>query len=307
MKKPNYNAAQSVLYQTSRIILQNCKNQLARFTAFSALYTLLFVDAIIAAIDAAENMPGDQARALDHKTKKQELTVLAKDCRTFWQGLKRYITKAFIEEFWEMNWTAAGWEDYEQASNENWDKTKAMMLAGSNYIAAHAAQLTAMPATYEADFNAAMDAFNAKYIAFTQAEIDARTGTDRKIEANNEAYAQVIEVCLDGQHIFSEDENMKEQFSFEKMSELIRPTGPAGLKGTVTKDGEPQAGILVELDDRNLSVITDAEGAFDFGSQLASGNDTLILKKGDEILKEEEVTIPAGVTVREDIELPPAP
>ncbi len=307
MNKSIYPTAQSVLYDTCRIIMQNCKNQLAAFTAFSALYTLVFVDAVIAAIGHSENMPSEAARALEHKTKRKELEALAKECRTFWQGLKRYITKAFTEEYWEMNWTAAGWADYELASNDNWDKVKAMMLAGSQYIAAHAAELTAMPTGYEADFNAKMTEFNTKYGEFTQAELDARTGTDAKITANNKLYNRVTQVCLDGQHIFANDENLREQFSFEKMSELVHAIGPAGLKGTVTKNGQPQPGLIVELENGNLSVITDAEGEFDFGNQLASGTDTIVVKQGDEILAEEDVVIPPGVTKIEDVEIPGTP
>jgi|SRR6185436_960800 len=307
MKKSIYPTAQSVLYDTCRIIMQNCKNNLAVFTAFSALYTLVFVDAIIAAIDAAESMPSEAARALEHKTRRQELEFLAKDCRNLWQGLKRYITKAFPEEYWEMNWTAAGWADYEQASNDNWTKVKAMMISGSQYIAAHTSELTAMPSGYPAEFDAKMDAFSTKFDEFTQAELDARTGTDDKITANNDLYKRVIELCLDGQHIYATDDNMKEQFSFEKMSELVKPIGAAGLKGVVTKDGQPQAGLIVELENGDVSVITDAEGVFNFGNQLSSGSDTIIVKQGDQILAEEDVVIPAGVTKTEDVEIPSTP
>ncbi|HKR05531.1 MAG TPA: carboxypeptidase-like regulatory domain-containing protein [Bacteroidia bacterium] len=307
MKKSIYPTAQSVLYDTCRIIMQNCKNNLALFTAFSALYTLVFVDAIIAAIDAAENMPSEAARALAHKTKRQELEFQAKDCRNMWQGLKRYITKAFSEEYWEMNWTAAGWADYEQASNDNWDKVNAMMVAGSQYIAAHTSELTAMPPGFPAEFDAKMVAFSAKYKEFTQAELDARTGTDEKITASNDLFKMVMPVCHDGQYIAGDDENMKQQFTFEKMSELVKPIGAAGLKGVVTKDGQPQAGLIVELENGDVSVITDAEGAFNFGNQLSSGTDTIVVKQGDQILAEEEVVIPAGVTKTEDVEIPSTP
>jgi hypothetical protein len=79
------------------------------------------------------------------------------------------------------------------------------------------------------------------------------------------------------------------------------------LKGVVTKDGIPQAGLVVVLENENMSVITDAEGAFDFGNKLPSGNDTIIVKQGDEILKEEEVVLPAGVTKNEEVVLPNTP
>lgn len=307
MKKSNYGIAQSVLYQTCRIILTNCKNNLTAFTAFASFYTVSFIADLEKDVENAEKMPSEQARALEHEKLRQEMVAIGKTCRNMWQGLKRYITKAYAEEFWVMNWDAAGWNNYEAASNENWDKIIAMMNEGSAYITLHAAELTDMPAGFVTDFNAAKDAMQAKFSAFTSAESAASIGTDAKVTANNDVYAKVVEVCLDGQYIFNDDDTMKELFSFEKMSELVKPVGAAGLKGTVTKDGVPQAGIIVELEEGNKSVITDAEGAFNFGNQLASGTDTIILKKGDEILMEEDVTIPAGVTKKEDIELPVTP
>ncbi len=307
MKKNSYSVAQSVLYQTCRIILNNCKNNLAAFTAFAAMYTVTFITDLLKAVDDAEKLPGEQARALEHETLQKEMIAIAKTCRNLWQGLKRYITKAYSEEYWKMNWDAAGWQNYEQASNDNWDKVIAMMVEGSSYIATHKAALTQMPAGFEADFNAAKDSMQDKYSAFTQAETDASLGTDAKITANNDVYAQVIEVCQDGQYIYTDDDTMKELFSFEKMSQMVDPPGAAGLKGTVTEDGQPQAGLTVELENGNKTVITDAEGAFNFGNQLASGTDKLIIKNGDEILKEEDVIIPKGVTVNEKIELPGKP
>ncbi|MEP7171694.1 MAG: hypothetical protein ABI855_20140, partial [Bacteroidota bacterium] len=90
-------------------------------------------------------------------------------------------------------------------------------------------------------------------------------------------------------------------------SELLRPLGASGLKGVVTKDGKPQAGLVVELENGNLSVITNEEGVFDFGNKLSSGNDVLIVKNGDEVLMEEEVVLPVGVTKHEEIVLSPTP
>ena len=309
MNTKKYPTAQSVLYETCRIILLNCKNQLADFTAFSAIYTLLFINAIVAGIDTAENMPGEEERALEHKKLRRALAVQAKSCRKSWGGLKRYITKAFEEDAWEDNWNAAGWGDYEAAGNDDWDKVIAMMKAGSIYIAAHAAELTAMPPNYEADFNAAMEAIRLKFTAFTQAETNAKKATDAKVGANNDVYTQVIAVCEDGKHIYSDDEVNAELFSFEAMSKLVHRTGPAGLNGKAVYeiDGKPAVGVSVEEEMRDLVVTVNEQGEFDFGNNLASGKAKLIFKKGDQVLKTEEIDIPAGVTVKEDVELPTAP
>ncbi len=54
-------------------------------------------------------------------------------------------------------------------------------------------------------------------------------------------------------------------------------------------------------------MITDADGAFDFGNRLSSGADTIIVKQSDEILSEEDVVISPGVTKTEDVEIPSTP
>jgi hypothetical protein len=125
---------------------------------------------------------------------------------------------------------------------------------------------------------------------------------------NNAIYEKIIDkICEPGQTIFADDETMRGEFSFEKMSEILRPLGASGLKGAIKKNGQPQAGLIVILENENLSVITDAEGVFDFGNKLSSGKDRIIVKQGDEILMEEEVVLPAGVTKNEEIVLPVTP
>ena len=52
------------------------------------------------------------------------------------------------------------------------------------------------------------------------------------------------------------------------------------------------------------AITVNEQGEFSFGENLASGKDKLIFKKGDQILMEAEVEIPAGTTVNEHIELP---
>jgi len=153
-------------------------------------------------------------------------------------------------------------------------------------------------------FNSDVDLFNNKYDLFLLAEENAMQGTADKIDANNEIFEKVSEICAAGSLIFKKDEVKRNLFSMQAVSELVKPVGAAGLKGTVMQDGKPQAGLLVELENGNMSVMTDADGAFDFGNQLASGTDTIIVRRGDEILAEDEVVINAGVTKRENVVLP---
>lgn len=308
MKKSIYTVAQWLLYQTNRLIIENARRNLAALQQFAGAYTDAFLDALEKENNDAEALPSEAQRAQEHKQILEETYPIFRDCQQKMMYLKRYIQRAFAKEFWDMNEMSAGLGMY--TTEMNYAEARNMYNQALAYMATNKTVLQAannMPATFETAFTAQVDAFKEKVTAFEVAENVATEGTDNKIEANNTIYTKIQQICADGQVVFGNDETVKGEFSYEKQSSLIRPTGPAGLKGIVTKEGKPQAGIIVELEEKNLSVITDAEGAFDFGNKLASGTDTLVFKQGDEILMEEEVVIPPGVTKREDVELPVVP
>lgn len=270
MKKSNYPTAQSVLYMTGRIIIGNCKGKLADFSAFDSQYTVPYLEGLLTELEAAEALPDLQARSLEHELKRIEMEEKGEDCRQLWQGLKRYIAKSLPEATWESNWEAAGWNDYAEAGNNNWDKVKALMQSGSTYIATYGGLLTHMPAGFGAEFNGAKDDFSVLFDAFTSAEVSAREKTDEKIEANNSIYRKIIEVCLDGQHIYAKDETRREEFVFEKMSELVKPAGASSVIATVRNgvNNQPMANATVRI--RGVAYTTDAQGRVE-KHQLAAG------------------------------------
>jgi hypothetical protein len=193
----------------------------------------------------------------------------------------------------------------------NWNEAQNMYAKSLQFIADNKTALLAndnMPVGFDTGFEASINLFKNKLTEFETGKIVSAEATDAKIDANNDAYHTVIDkICSIGQTLFSDDETLRGEFSFEKMSEVLRPTGPAGLKGVVTIGGVRRAGLIVELENGRKSVITNGQGEFDFGNKVASGNDTIIVKDGDEILGEEDVTIPPGVTKHEDVDLPAPP
>lgn len=307
MKKANYSVAMWLLYQTCRQLISNCEKKLSEFAAFSAAYTVAFLTGLKTQVDDAEALPSEEARAMEHSKLLEELKPLFKTCQKKFMYLKRYITFAYDKQYWEINWNSCGWDMYD--TEMNWSEARNMYAKALQYINEHSADLLAnnnMPATFEADFKADVILFNKKVADFGDAKIAAQEGTDAKIDANNELYAKIItSICEVGQ-VIAESDTVKNEFSFEKMSEMISPVGAAGLKGVVTKAGEPQAGLIVELDGKK-TVMTDEGGFYNLGNNLASGKGKIVVKKGDEILTEEDVIIPAGVTVHENIELPVVP
>ncbi|MEP7171590.1 MAG: hypothetical protein ABI855_19620, partial [Bacteroidota bacterium] len=270
MKTPNYSMAMWLLYATSRLLISNCRRKILNFQEFSIAYTEAMLDSLLNEVDSAEALPSEEMRAQEHSQLLEELKPLFRICQRKFMYLKKYISLAYPKEYWLINWESAGWLMYD--TEMNWNEAQNMYAKALLYIDAHLAELTAnenMPATFKADMTLAVKNYSDKLKEFNDAKAISAEGTDLKIEANNAIYDKIIlKVCEVGQTIFADDETKRGEFSFEKMSEILRPLGPAGLKGVVTKDGQPQAGLIVELENGNMSVITDAEGVFDFGNKL---------------------------------------
>ncbi|MEO5571897.1 MAG: carboxypeptidase-like regulatory domain-containing protein, partial [Bacteroidia bacterium] len=303
MKKPNYSLAMWLLYGTCRQLVRNCRAKLAKFQEFSpATYTDAGLDLLDDEIDAAEALASEEARALEHSQLLEELKPLFRICQRKFMFTKNYISLSLDKNVWVINWESAGWLMYD--TEMNWSEASNMYAKALLYIQNHSTELTAMPATFLADFTLAVKNYNDKLMAFNNAKTYAAESTDEKINANNSIHEKIIDtICEVGQTIFADDETLRGEFSFEKMSEILRPLGAAGMKGKIMKNGQPVAGLTVILENENKAVITDAEGVFDFGNKLSSGKDKLVIKDGDEILKEEDVILPAGVTKNEEIVL----
>jgi hypothetical protein len=307
MKK--YSFSMSVLYQTIRIVLLNLTNNLAAFAAFKSKYTPEFVAALEAELAAAENMKGEQARSLEHESLRTEMIPLADLCREKWQYLKRYIADAFGPTLEVANWDAAGWQYYDAAADNNWDKLREMCNMASVYIHDNSAKLLAdgfMPATFEADFNDASNNFNEKYDAFILAEENAAQGTADKITANNNIYDKTVSVCLDGQTLFMNDEVKKKLFSMEAVSELVKPTGTATMVTELTNSetGAPIPGYSLTNTGTERTVTANADGRAEMGQQAGGTNRYKIVADGYEetILT---VDVKTGVKTIEKISLTP--
>ncbi|MEP7170527.1 MAG: carboxypeptidase-like regulatory domain-containing protein [Bacteroidota bacterium] len=302
-----YPCGQPALYQICLLIALNLKSKIAEFSLFSSAYSLTVVDAIILAIAQCEEMPGEEARALEHERIRQELIPINRDALKFWTYLKRYIAKLYPDnpEMQRAAWSAAGWNHYD--SNNAWVKSKACLSMGSKYIKDHKTELLAgnnMPATFEATYNLQADLFYSTYTNFLLAEEASVVGTDAKISANNDIYKQVITICLDGQAIFEGDDTMKGQFSFEKVSQLISPQGPSAVKFHVTTDnGLPMSGVEITKTGSDKKVTTNAEGDAEM-TQLRAGDAQFILK-ADGFMDKTVSLILTGTTKSEDIQMEP--
>lgn len=230
MEQANYSVAQWVVFQTGRLIVGNAKRNLTELQGFSGSYTNAMLDALLVEIDDAEALPSEAERAQLHKQLLVELEPIFKGNQSKMMFLKRYIQRAFAKEFWSINEDSAGLNMYNTEMNHA--EARNMYGQALRYISANKTVLEAsenMPAGFLAAFEASAEQYNEKLTAFENAENIAKEGTDTRVRAINEVYRKIQVVCADGQVVFAGDDTLKGEFSFEKQSGLVKPTGASTL------------------------------------------------------------------------------
>ena len=270
-----YRCTQQALYSIANTIYANCKIKLAQFAAYKAKYTVVYVDALIAAVTAAKNIPDEEMRNSAYETLRVDLVPLNDTCKENFQLLKGYINDSYVEAQWKNKYEAAGQTMYNGASGENWEMTVGMNTAMKLFVSAEAAVLAVnldgdpnMPAAFALKITSDSNAFDLKYDAFKLARQTADE-TAAKITANNNVYTKLMTVCDDGQRIFANDEATRKMFVFEAVKLIVSPPGTAGLKVTVKKasDNSLVQGATVTIQAAGgvpISLITDAEGVVIF-------------------------------------------
>jgi hypothetical protein len=275
-----FNCTQQELYSVCNLGWQSCQQQLPAFADFKARYTAAYITQMLAQVATAQNMPDAQARNADREGLRIQLTQQLQACLGNWQRLKRYIADAFTLDLQKPNLEAAGQKYYTQAANADWEAAQALLVSGSNFIANKLAQLTAaqnMPASFQAGFDEVKQQYEALYLQFVQSEEAARVETENKVIANNDIHAKLMNMFLDGQEIFKDNEALKRQFTFEQVLLLVSGPGAAGLKGMVTDSvtGSPLANVQVSLLPGGRIATSNNDGHYAF-AQLSANSYTVL-------------------------------
>ncbi|MFN8321861.1 MAG: carboxypeptidase-like regulatory domain-containing protein [Chitinophagales bacterium] len=312
MAKPNYNCTEQELYTICNLAWKNCGKNLAAFTALKAKYTQIYVDAKLAAVKTASELPDEQQRNEAYETASVNLKKQARICLDTWQLLKRYIADGFPADEQKPKLEAAGHDYFRPASNDNWDSVRGLMTSGLTFINSNNAQLTAadnMPATFQNTFKGEKEEFESRHEKFLTAEEDATVGQNDKIKANNTIHAELMGMLLDGQEIFKKEEALLKQFVFAELLYLASGTGTAGFKGRVTQAGTTLGieGVKVTAKNNNKTTETDTNGKFEL-NQLASGIYTISFEKeGYQPKTIENWEVKVGTVSNLNVELTPLP
>lgn len=310
MVRPVYPCPQQELYTIARTGWRSMLTYQSTFGLYKPKYTLVYAQERIDEVDAAADLPDDQARGSESEELRIQLLQSAKVCLNSFQTLKRYIADAYPPELHKPNNEAAGQKYYEKASNNNWDSVKGLVTSGYNYLKQHQTQLGSndnMPSAFLTEFDNAKKAFTLLHDNFLTSEETAQIQTQTKVKANNQVYNKLMSMFLDGQEIFKDDEAVKRRFVFTDLLYLVGGAGTSGVKGYVT-DAQtqqiiPNVSVSIVFKDRNAQ--TDNEGRYQM-LQIASGFYTLQFEKtGYQTLLIENHEVKTGTTSQLDVTLQP--
>lgn len=312
MEKAKYTSAQLELYTIARLGWNSCQQHLADFADFKARYTLTYITDRLDELTQAENLPDDQARGERAETLRIKLIEQARITLDLWQRLKRYIIDAFPESLHKPKLESAGQDHYLKASQNNWDSLNGLLISGNNFIANNAPDLSAndnMPLNFPLRFSTARTEFGVLHQQFLDAEEQAYIQTQTKINANNEVYAKLMNMFLDGQEIYKSDEAIRKQFTFSEILYLVSGAGTAGVKGYITDSNtaQPIADVTVTIIGKAKTYTSDNEGKYEI-LQLANGTYTIQYQKtGYETQTIQNHEIKTGTIGKLDIQLTPTP
>lgn len=281
MEENKYRCAQPELYSAARMVIRAAVREITGFTALKPKYDVVFFNALQAEVAACEALPDEQSRSAATEAMHILTKERATECLRQWQFLKGYIEDAPVMQgaLQKPALEAAGSTYYRDASGNDWESVNQLMVSARAFITENGTELSDgnnMPATFPPVLSAAHTAFRDMWQSFQDEEEQNAIHAQEKVEANNNLYDKVIQVCKDGQRIFRDDEARKNQFIWDHVLYLVGGAGIAGLRGTVTDAATNNtiAGATVLVVQTGETGISDSAGTYRI-TGLAAGSYTV--------------------------------
>ena len=283
---------------------QTYQDNLAAFTAYKPLYTAQVATDGLALLKTAKELPDDQTRGAAAETARLQLMPQLTEYLDAWVRLEGYIEDAYGPTGYKPMREAAGAKFYEAAANQNWDSVTRLMEGARAFVTAHTAELTAndnMPPTFVATLEGEAQDVETLLKKFLGFKNDERKGTEAKDAANEAAFGAWQKVARDANRIWRRQPDQRKYFEMEYLLGLVRGTGQAGIRGTMTLAGGTAAeGVTVTVVGvKDALAKTDEDGRY----ALAVAAGTYAVALGGEGYRPQTiagVVVSAGVKRRVD-------
>jgi hypothetical protein len=315
MEIPKYKCSQQELYEACKLLANNLAEHLDRFTAYKGKYNVAFVSNFKQMRIDARAIPDSDIRTADREVLRIELVELVKtqvyDAVNYLEG---YIEEIYKNpEIRKVRKQEAGFAHYEAAMNDDWEEVNYLLEQGYTFIETHETELldggNNMPATFKGQFETLKNDMDGKISIFLGKKDNSKAGTAVKTRANNDLYDVAVSICSDGQIIFAREPEIKDQFVWQSILDVITPPGAAGLKVYVKNAVTflPVVGALVKAQQEGepaRTLVTDEDGFGHFKSMVVTNYICNVTGPGLQELNF-NVDIQTGVTSTKHLEVMP--
>jgi hypothetical protein len=283
---------------------QNYLNNQPKFEGYKERYTAKLAAEALARFNAAEQLPDDAARGANAELTRGELLEQGREFLDAWQQLEGYIEEAFpAPTAYKAMREAAGYGSYAAASAHDWPAMTALIKSALGFVAAQDEVLRTkgeMPAKFASQLAAEAADVTALIKRFNQETAAAEQGTSTRGAALLDSFDEFVKMQRDAQRIFLRQPELARLFQTEYLLGIVRGTGQAGVRGTLTlADGAPAVGVAVELSGpKTGATVSDADGRYALA--VPAGDYKVAFGGAGYVRQELAVTVEAGVKKRVD-------
>ena len=275
--KAIYSCSQGEVYNISRYAWHSCAEDLVPFQAYKSKYIDAFVVDNLAQTGIAEDLPDATARYAPTQLLRMSLVNIndqVLDCFDFLLGYIEDAYKGNPDKIKMMKKTA-GLNYLASVKAYHWVSTTNLLSSALQFLVDYKTDLMAnknMPDAFVLRFGKVNADFDEAYKAWSMSDKASYNLTEDKIIATNKIWANLTALLTDAQRVFKKDPSKLDQFTIAFISGQVSGTKAAGVGGKVviveTKTAIAQ--VTVFIPELNKSVVTDAEGRFDFSPMAAS-------------------------------------
>lgn len=263
----NLPMSQGDLYLLLPLAWQHYLDHLATFADYRKIYTAKLAEDGLRLLREAMALPDEQARGANAEMTRQQLLPQLTEYLDAWLRLDGYIEAAFGRAGYKAQREAAGAGHYEGAMVQDWSAVKRLISAAEKFVTANRDALLAndnMPDTFPARLAAEAQDVTVLLDRFLRQKAAAQRGTTAKEEANLNAFAAWQAVAADADRLFRRNPEVAKLFQTQYLLGIVRGTGQAGLRGTLTlPDGTAAEGVTVQVVGvKEAAAVTDEDGRY---------------------------------------------
>ena len=284
---------------------QNYLDNQPKFGNYKASYTAELAAKALARFKAADALPDEAARTANAELTRGELLVQGREFLDAWQQLEGYIEGAFpAPTAYKAMREAAGYGSYERAADNDWAAMTALINSALGFVTTQGAALRGageMPEPFAKRLKAEAADVQLLIGRFNQETTAAQQGTSVRGTALLGSFEEFLKMGRDGQRIFLRQPELARLFQTEYLLGIVRGTGQAGVRGTLTlgADGAPAAGVTIDIAGaKTAATVSDADGRYALA--VPAGDYTLAFSGAGYVRQEVPVSVEAGVKKRVD-------